>query len=174
MLTTRDLRVIDFINEFKVASTSTIAKLFFPSLVVCQRRLKYLFDNKELKRMRESLNNEYIYFKKRPKQLKHSLTVTEFYKYLSSKYDIVNFKIEPVLGDIRPDAVFGYTKNGKGYIGLLEVELSNKGFNYMKYEKFYSSERYKEFFPTMPSVFVVGDKAKIPSNSKINFIKVSV
>lgn len=169
MLTTRDMQIIDFITDYKVATTSILCQFFFPSLVTCQRRLKVLIDSKELKRMRDSINNEYIYFKKRPRQLKHSLAVVEFYKMLSSQCEVVNFKIEPVLGDIRPDAVFGYISHNKRYIGLLEVELSNKGFNYLKYEKFYSSEKYKEFFPVMPVVYVVGEKVKLPSNSRIEY-----
>lgn len=55
---------------------------------------------------------------------------------------MVSFKIEPVIGDIRTDAVFGYKLNGKGYVGVLEVEISNKGFDFKKYQ----SDAFKKIF----------------------------
>lgn len=173
MITTRDLNIIDFVTEYKVASTSTISEVFFPSSVACYKRLQEIIKRGELKRARDSINNEYLYFKKRPKQLKHSLLVSDFYRELHKRATIISFKIEPVMGDIRPDAVFGYKYNNKTYVGLLEVEISNKGFNSGKYDRFYSSENYKNFLPTMPTVFVVGDKVKLPGgNNNIKYVVV--
>ena len=169
-ITSRDRAVIEFITEFKVANTSTIAEVFFPSKISCYRRLQVLTNCKELKRIRDNINSEYVYFKKCPKQFRHSLLVTDFYRELYKKSDIVSFKIEPSMGSIRPDAVFGYTYHCKTYVGLLEVEISNKGFNFGKYEKFYSSGEYKSYLPVMPTVFIVGDKVKLPEQSDINYV----
>lgn len=161
MLTTRDYEIIEFLREFKVASTETIAELMFPSLSACQKRLKVLCDNKKINRIRDNINRQYIYFVSRPKQLRHSLLVTDFYRELHKRVDdVVNFKLEPVLGDIRPDAVFGYRLNKKGYIGLLEVEISNKGFNTVKYDKFYREDCGK-YFPAQPILFIVSDTVKL-------------
>lgn len=173
IMTSRDKEVIEFITEFKVASTSTIAEVFFPSRISCYRRLQVLNEHNELKRIRNNINSEYVYYKKLPKQFKHSLLVTEFYRELHKKSDIISFKIEPIMGNIRPDAVFGYTYHKKTYVGLLEVEISNKGFNFGKYEKFYSSGEYKNYLPVMPTVFVVGDKVKLPDKSDINYVLVN-
>ena len=161
MITTRDLKIIDFVKEYKVASTSTIHEVFFSCKVCCYKRLQVLCENKMLTRYRNNVSSEYIYVKKTPKQLTHSLLVTDFYRELHKiSTEIVNFKIEPVMGDIRPDAVFGYKKDGKSYLGLLEVEISHKGFNYGKYDKFYSSGDYKTYLPVMPTIFIVGDNIK--------------
>lgn len=172
-LTSRDLDVIEFVTEYKVASTSTIAEVFFPSKISCYRRLQVLNSNKELNRIRDNINSEYIYFKKRPKQFRHSLLVSEFYRELHKKGEIISFKIEPTMGNIRPDAVFGYTYHTKTYLGLLEVEISNKGFNHGKYEKFYSSGEYKNYLPVMPTVFILSDKVKLPETSDINYVLIS-
>lgn len=169
MITTRDMQIVEFLDGYKIANTSTIAELFFPSAEACYKRLQVLSENKVIRRMRDSINNEYLYFhKKIPKQLKHSLLVSSFYRELHriSGVNILNFKIEPTLGDIRPDAVFAYKYNGKNYLGLLEVEISNKGFNYGKYERFYGNGDYKSYFPAMPTVFVVGDNIKLPEDNK--------
>lgn len=170
MMTTRDMSIINFVEEFKVANTSTIAEVFFDSRYSCYKRLQIINKSRELKRYRDSINNEFIYFKKKPKQLKHSLMISHFYRELHKKSDIVNFKIEPVMGDIRPDALFGYKCGDKSYLGLLEVEISHKGFNYNKYDRFYSSGNYKNFLPVMPTVFIVGDKINLPDKSKIKYI----
>jgi len=162
MITTRDLKIIDFITEYKVANTSTINEIFFTSKFGCYDRLRQICNEKKLLRYRNHISNEYIYVKKMPKQLTHSLYVTDFYRELHKKCtEIVNFKIEPVMGDIRPDAVFGYKLGNKSYLGLLEVEISHKGFNYGKYDKFYSSGDYKNYLPVMPTIFIVGDNIKV-------------
>jgi len=169
MMTTRDKQILDFLDEYKIASTSTIATLFFPSRIAAYKRLQILSKSHLVKRMRDSVNNEYLYFKKMPKQLKHSLLVTDFYRELHKYTEVLNFKIEPLLGDIRPDAIFGYKHRGKTNIGLLEVEISNKGFNYAKYERFYNAELYKQFLPIMPIVFVVGNNIKLPMDSRVDY-----
>jgi hypothetical protein len=170
MLTTRDLSILDFLDTYKIASTSTIAELFFPSKISCYKRLQTMYNEKVIKRSRESLNNEFIYYKKNPpKQYKHRLLVTDFYRELHKRTTVVSFKPECVLENIRPDAVFAYKLNGKTYLGLLEVEISNKGFS-NKYEGFYTSELYKKFFPVFPQIYVIGSRIKLPQNAKNNYI----
>lgn len=169
MITTRDLKIVDFLTDYKIANTSTLAELFFPSRVACYKRLQVLSTQHVVKRVRDSVTSEYLYYKKLPRQWKHSLLVTNFYRELHNKTEIINFKIEPVMGDIRPDAVFGYKYHGRTFAGLLEVEISHKGFNYAKYERFYSSDAYKNFLPVMPTIFVVGDNIKLPTDSKVKY-----
>jgi hypothetical protein len=169
MLTSRDIEIKEFLDNYKVATTTTLAHFFFPSSWACYKRLKYLSEHKQIKRMRDSIKNEYIYYIKHPKQLKHSLLVTDFYRELSKQFQVINFKVEPVLGNIRPDAVFGYIDNNKKCIGLLEVEISNKGFNINKYEKFYISNEYKSYFPVMPRIFIVTNKNIIIKNTSIKY-----
>lgn len=136
MLTNRDFEVIDFLSTYKVASTTVIQYFFFPSLSACQKRLLKLINDKQIKRARDSVTNEYFYYIKKPKQINHSLKVIELYMELSKKFEIIHFKIEPKIGSIRPDAIFGYKENGRPKIGMLEVELSNKEFDCKKYEYF--------------------------------------
>lgn len=144
MLTSRDFDVLEFLENYKVANTTILQYFFFPSLSTCQKRLLKLVQSKQLKRARDSINNEYIYYIKKPKQLNHSLKVTQLYMELSKKYEIVHFKTEVNIGNIRPDAIFGYKENNKAKIGMLEVELSNKEFNLKKYEHYIKSGAAKE------------------------------
>jgi hypothetical protein len=170
MLTTRDLEVADFISEFKIARTSTIQELFYPSLRVTQRRLEALCQERELHRYRDSISSEYLYYKTRPKQLKHSLLVTDFYRELNKITKIHKFVTEVNCGSIRPDAIIGY-ETSKKHIATLEIELSNKGFDVYKYEAFYSSGEYKTYFPVLPLIIAVTDKPVPSSVLKILVVK---
>lgn len=171
MLTTRDLSVVDFLNYYKIASTSTIEQLIYKSKRVCQRRMKELVNEGKVKRTRASLNQEYIYYVKMPKQWKHSLLVTDFFREFSKTHDIVKFLIEPDFITMRPDAFFSYRQNGRTYIGFLEVELSHKGFDFAKYERFASEETYRQKnIPFMPPVFVIGN-VKLPESQKVKYLK---
>lgn len=144
MLTSRDFEIIEFITKYKAANTTTLQYFFFPSLSACQKRLLTLVQLKQLKRARDSITNEFIYYIKKPKQLMHTVKVAELYAELSRKYKIVHFKTEVKLSSIRPDAVFGYIENNTNKIGMLEVELSNKEFDKKKYEVFIKSGEAKE------------------------------
>lgn len=170
-MTSRDYEIINFINNYKVATTSTIAEVFFPSVRSCYKRLAMIYKEKMIRRTRDFVSQEYIYHTKKtlPKQLRHSILVTDFYRELHKKAEILNFKIEPVYDDIRPDAVFGYRYNGKLDVGLLEVEISHKGFNYNKYEKFYISGNYKNHYPIMPMIFIIGDNIKLPEKCNVKY-----
>jgi hypothetical protein len=77
---------------------------------------------------------------------------------------------EKSLGKIRPDAIFAIEYEGKQRLGLLEVEISHKGFDFEKYEEFYRSGNYRDFFPIMPTVYVVGRSIKPPKNTQIKYI----
>ncbi|PAB60984.1 hypothetical protein [Anaeromicrobium sediminis] len=158
MITNRDIEVINFIEKFKCAKTSTIAKLFYPSLLVAQKRLKKLYEYKELQRYRHNIANEYVYYIKRPKQMKHRLLLTDFYAELSQIVEIKAFENEVILGNIRPDGLVGYVVNNKKYIACVEVQISNQKLNIDKYKKFYNTEEYKKYFPTIPLIVAVTNK----------------
>lgn len=168
MLTRRDLDIINFLEEFRIASTSTLKELFFPSLRSCQIRLKTLCDNQKIKRARLTMNHDYIYYVKKPYGVMHDLLCTEFYRELMSHSTVLQCAIDRQVGKIRPDAIFAFKIGDKQCLGCLEVEISHKGFDFDKYENFYRTGAYKEHFPIMPTVYIVG-KVK-PPKSLIRYI----
>lgn len=157
MVTSKDFEVIEFLKQYKVATTDTIKTLFYGNLRTTQHRLKVLSDKKLLNRSRDNVSNEYIYYLKRPAQLRHKLLVTDFYRELSKQCKIAFFTPEPQIHNRRPDAFFGYTINGVNKLGFLEVEISNKGFDYSKY----SDKTWCQELPLLPKIFVVSDKLKL-------------
>lgn len=172
MLTRRDLDILNFLEEYKIASTSTLTAVFFPSKSTCQKRMRILTDNKRVKRARLTMNHDYIYYVKKPHKVMHDLLVTEFYRELYYQSKILNFVVEKGLGRIRPDAIFGFEISGIQRLGLLEVEISHKGFDYEKYESFYRSGAYKEWFPVMPTIYIVCNRVKLPVNSSLKYVTI--
>lgn len=154
MITTRDYKVIDFLTDFKIARTSTIQELFYPTYRVATQRLNQLANSGVIQRERGSVSLEYCYYINKPKQFRHALILTDFYRELHKIADIKKFIPEPTLGSIRPDAVVGYVLNGESYVSLVEVEISNKGFDNIKYEKF----NWESFFDWEPEIIVITNK----------------
>lgn len=152
-LTKRDFEVIELVKSLKVARTSTIATMF-PSLSACQKRLKVIAETNGLKRMKDLESGEYIYFQRKPKFLKHSLILSDFFREMSNTVQVEKFIPEYVVDDLRADAFIGYMTGGKRYVAFVEVEISNKGFDILKYEKCYRSGRFSVF----PKIIAITDK----------------
>lgn len=167
MITDRDYKVIDFLNDYKIATTSTLEHFFYPSKRVAQRRLKALVDEKYIKKSRDSINQDYYYYLKKPKQLKHSLLITEFYREFSKCYKIEHFQVQKKIDNLIPDATIGYIDSNINKVVFLEVEISNNGFNYQKYKQF----NYKKYFNVMPNVFII-TRQQIKQDKNINFIQI--
>lgn len=158
MMTTRDFNVVDFVKKFKVADTGIIKDLYYPSIRVCQRRMKDIVNKGHLNAARERCNSSYLYFAKQlPQQLKHYYYIAKFYAELSKICEIKKFNIEVTYGNLRADGAFVYVHNGLQKVGLLEVELSNKGFDWGKYNRFISNDNYKSFMTVKPLIFILSD-----------------
>ena len=170
IVTDRDKLVLEFIEQFKIATTDTIQLLFYPSLRITQRRLKLLVDNKLLKRDRDTFTSQFYYYIKKPRQLKHSLLLTDFYRELHKISKIELFKNEFIIEDIRSDGFVAYEYKSKKEIAFIEVELSNKGLDLEKYERLYKSSKYKKYFPIFPNIIIISNKS-IPK-TKLKIIKI--
>lgn len=167
IVTERDKRVIKFIEDNKTATTNTIADIFYPCLRVAQHRLKLLTENKVLKRHRDNYTSQYYYYIRKPKQVRHSLLVTDFYNELNKIAKIELFKTEFTIEDIRADAFIAYEINNKKRIAFLEVQISNAPLDVEKYEKLYKSRKYKNYFPAFPVIIAVTNKNIPKTNLKV-------
>lgn len=171
MITSRDMKVMSFIEEFKVATTDTIQELFYPSLRVAQNRLKKLYDNKMIKRERHHFTRQYLYYIRKTKQLKHDLILSDFYREMSNILAIAKFKKEFAIANLRSDGLIAYRQDDKNYIAFIEVQISNIQADVNKYIKLYESEEYKKYFPVFPQVIIISDK-KVKSYDDFKVIKI--
>lgn len=159
IVTKNDKKVLNFIDQFKIATTSTIAELFYPSLRYGQYRLKLLYENKLLKRDRDPFTNQYFYYNKKPIQIRHSLLLTNFYREINKLAKIEYFENEFThFEGIRPDGFVAVEfSNKKKEIYFIETEISNKP-DIAKYEELYKSNQWKSVFPKFPKLIFVTDK----------------
>ena len=169
----RDVKIIDFLKNNKVADTTTLSNIFFNgSLRSCQHRLKKLCDNGDLKVFRENILSQNIYYtKKKPSSYKHALKVTQFIAELHKLgIEILKIKTPFKCGNLIADSLLVVRINGDVKILWLEVELT-KFFNLSKYEDLYYSRKWKEVLPTFGAIVTVSDK-NVKTNDKFNIIKI--
>lgn len=171
MITQRDIKVIKFIEKFKVARTSTVQQLFYPSVRIAQRRLREITNQGFLKRSQTIINQEYMYYIKKPKQLLHSILLTDFYREIDKLVRIEYFENEVQIDEIRPDGILAYKFQGKAYIAFVEVEISNKGLDINKYLKLLNTNRYKKYFPTFPLLIAITNQ-NIKERSDFKLIQI--
>lgn len=168
MLTSRDLRIIEFIERFGAANTKQITQLFFQGLnqpdVVARRRLVQIVRDSNIKRTMDPVTGQYIYYLGKKAQLQHKLVRTEFYCRLQEKGRVLKFEPEYTLGDVRADAFIAYEYHGKGYLLFLEVQICNSPVDIAKYERLYYRRTWT--WPVFPRIVVASDK-KVVNNSRL-------
>ena len=145
---------------------------FFKGIESCYKVLRRLYKDGYLKRMKlvnGCQNSEYVYYIKRPPaQLKHCLKRTEFLCAMCKRYKTESYEIEKQYGNIKPDATIFYNSNKAAFI---EVELSNKGFDYLKYENFYASGEWKKYFEAMPDILIYSKQVpKISDTARCKYM----
>lgn len=144
-MTSRDSEVVSFVSANPCRS-DVIQKIFYPSYRVAMRRLNKLTEYGYIKRWRESPNEKYFYYtKSRPKQIEHLNTAAKTILYCKSLgYEVVEFRREVKLDNIRPDAILGLRRGDKYGVLLVEVERFNNSLKKKleKYEKIYKEKKY--------------------------------
>ena len=150
-LTTRDVKCANFINRTNLHMTSSqIAKLFYKtaneksSKIIANRRLAVLVEKHQLKRVRQYVSQEFIYYsKKLPAKLEHKKMMVDFLcelKGLGIQIDLDSVETEVRTWQkdylIRPDMMLIITDTkGEKYHMIIECDFSKK-FTNDKYSKF--------------------------------------
>jgi DNA-binding Lrp family transcriptional regulator len=166
LITKRDRRVCRFIEDFRIATTKQIYDLCFENLSIrrCQQRLTELVKQKRIKRYRDYVSQDYLYYVgKKPSQVEHDLLRTKVFMELR-KYDLQEFRPEFSYGNLRAD---GYFELGDDP-WFLEIQLST-GFNQEKYEMLYRRLDWRERWREFPKVLVVSNKKIRIEHSDIGF-----
>lgn len=167
ILTDRDKQIIEFLNDFKCATTTTISNMFFNgSLRPTQRRLKNLREHGYIRSYQVDILSENIhYIKKRPTQLQHSLILSSFISELKkADIEILKYKVSYKLENIIADCFLAIRYKEKNHIYFVECE-NTKSFNISKYEELYFNRAWREVFPIFPSIIVISDRTVKKSNS---------
>lgn len=175
ILTDRDKEIIQFLKDFKAATTTTISHVYFNSSIrPCQRRLKYLNEHGYIKSYQENVITEKIhYVRKKPISLKHALILSQFIAKLKiNNIELLKYKVPYKMDHVIADAFIAMRINNKNKIYFVEVENTKK-FNLDKYEKLYYSRSWKDIFPIFPSIIVITNKP-VQTNNKFDIIKLNL
>lgn len=170
-MTDRDYKIIEFIKEFKIVSTTTIARLYFPSLATAERRLKKLVEHKKLLRTRDNIISEYVYYTKKPTNIKHSLMIADIYSKLATNKDIqlIKYKREYEIKfrakTLKTDLMAVIKSNNKLVPILIEIDLTKAYKD--KYTEYINSKYYQQKFPMIPVIVVISNRTP---KSSINII----
>lgn len=174
MITKRDQDILNFIEEFHIATSSQIQKLFFKntSYRYSRKRLQYLFNQGFIKRTRSTINNDYAYYigKKQSllQQVHHDLIRAELYVALINTYEILEWNNEMVIENIRPDALTYIRNHGIVFPVFIEVHLSNR-FDFDKYKDFIRDNDLRAVFGITPRVIICTDRQVTIPNIGIKF-----
>lgn len=186
-LTSRDIKVINFLDDSNIVLTaSQVGKIFYSenarddksSLKIAQKRLKKMFDIKEVKRFRDYSTQEFYYYlgSKVPKLTDHKLLISEFITRMAQdQFEVEWVKLEWTHFQkdyhLRPDAFIKFHYIGEEFYILLEVDSSKKFTNDDKYLKLFTdrknSTEIQEILPIYHVLIVSLCKTK-PEQSKVN------
>lgn len=150
-LTTRDIKCANFINRTNLHMTSSqIANLFYKagnpksSKTVANRRLAILVEKHQLKRIRQYVSQEFIYYSKSlPTKLEHKSMMVDFLCQLKDQG--IQFELDTVKVEVQ------YWKRNYQIVPDLMVEVNNsKGEQYQlivecDFSKKFTSEKYAKF-----------------------------
>lgn len=164
MITNRDEDMLNWLSEFKLATTNQINSIFYNNISICNKRLLKLCKDKVVNRIKDPYSKQYIYYTKRPKsllQLKHYYIRNDFYiKLIQLGCSINNCLVEKKFGSIIPDLYISFMYQNKQYTFFVEIERSEQKINVKKYNRFYVCE-YEEFLTQEIPVIYITHK-KIP------------
>lgn len=119
-LTSRDIKIIEYIDVFQGGTIEQIKLLFFPSYDMCKKRLKILKDNKFLKVAKHPILNKLVYYNKKMPSY-HTLVVNHIRVLL--KDSILDFRKEYPIDKFKVDALM-VTKSKK--VIVAEVDIFNR------------------------------------------------
>jgi hypothetical protein len=160
MITKRDQDILNFLEEFHIATSSQLHRLFFSktSPQYSSKRLLDLSEQGHIRRTQNTIGNGYAYYAdKKPVQLHHDLIRTEVYTSIKAKYNVLEWQNEAPIERIRPDALCYINHSGIVFPVLIEIHLSN-GFNFDKYKM-----DFKPIFGVNPRVLICTDRElKLP------------
>lgn len=175
-MTSRDYEIINFLKEFKCASTSTIQSLFFISQQTCERRLSILVKHGKLKRDRNDILSEYYYYiKRKPINLKHTLYISKLYALIKRDYEVIKYRSEYSIKyrntELKSDLMTVLRVGDRLVPMLFEIDLS-KAYK-EKYTEYITSNYYKFKFPTPPIIISISNKTP-KSSIKIIWHKLDI
>jgi hypothetical protein len=162
MLTSKDNKILEFVNEYGGITIQQAHKLFFNTKYgydTARRRLKLLEEAEFIKVSRDFVTDLKIYYTHK-KPSSHSIILLNFYCELISKgAEVILFQREFKVIGARADALIIYKINGLGKIILVEVDLQHKT-KISKYDKCFESKYFQQKYNTFPLIVIIEQRQR--------------
>ena len=174
-LVARDKKVIDLLENVKVATREQIQRVVYPNISQNTpiRKLTMLTDNELVKRSYFNLgghSNVYVYYLSRKpsrRNIMHDITITEFITKVMCICEVIEVHTNYKIGSIISDCYIRYKDSeGKARHLVGEIQLSNKVYEgcVEKYKNFKNEIlEHKKEFSTIPRLIVITD---LPHNNE--------
>lgn len=164
MLTSRDKKILRYMEEYPVGLTiSQAGMMFFPrgnfNYTYARQRMKTLLDMGALKYFKNPYTKEIIYYLEGQKPTVHNNTIINVYANLVYyNYRILSFKREQSFleSKIRVDALTIYQNDSGTKIAIIESSLTNPPeISLRKLETVYDNGYFQEKYGDFPLVFLL-------------------
>jgi hypothetical protein len=183
VITDRDAKAIQFINDFGIVGVSQLASTIYAGKKsasrIARRRLHILAEHHLVSRLRLGQNSEYYYYtgKKPPERRLHHLRLVDVYIALQKLGgEIKEWKREPDWGTLRPDAYCKYELNFARPHFAIEIENNSNPFDQHKYEADWQDQQKAaptvRRFKSYPKILIVSEGAIKPEPSELKYIVV--
>lgn len=171
MLTDRDISILRFVNQFGSITINQAHMLFYNNASwgrdLARKRLKHISKMGGLKSTRNNIRNTLVYYINKPASA-HSLYIMDFYsKLLAHGAEIMEFKKEYAISNLRSDALFKFDYKGSIAICFVEVVITNQ-VDFSKYEALKGTGELQRIYGTFPAIIVISNCPKQYKGSKLN------
>lgn len=170
-LTENDSKAIDFLNNFKVATTTILINEIYKNYNVGTRRLKKLVDEGHINRERTS-TGEWVYFIKKSNYLQQDILITECITHLiSTGVNVEHIAYDKSIGNINIQTLLGVSYKDIKMLLIIQCNMLDC-FDIEMWEEFFENKKYKEVLPIKP-ILVVIDNKPIQESKNFTMIKLN-
>lgn len=175
MITKRDQDIYNYLEDFHIATSKQLHRLFFSNTSerYSRKRLQYLTETGFIKQTKSTIDNCFAYYIKKPVQIHHDLIRSELFVSMNEKYKILSWHNEMTVENIRPDAMAFIDDHGIEFPVFIEVHLSNK-FDFDKYENLIKKTDLRALFGIMPRVVICTDRHVTVPKINLKFVIVGI
>lgn len=178
--TKKTREIIDYISKYDFITSKQCGQIFYSDnkfpIIQAQVKLRNIYESGIIKRFENGSSKELIYCTHNFRELNpHRLYLMNLYAYISSKYEVVRFDIEPSWGISRrrSDGHIIIKKRDGAMIGILvEVDLFHQT-SQQKLDELFSSNEVQHLYVNeynvegyYPSVLIVNATGNTSLKSK--------
>lgn len=165
MLTSRDLKMLEFIEEYEGLTINQASKIFFKgkySKDMARKRLKILADNKILKYSTVWSCKERIYYKATNTMTAHKKILIDFYaEMISHGAEVLEFKkeVKYMEGTLRSDGFMYIKYKNRKFIMFIEVDFTHST-DISKYELLCHTNELQDEWGVFPKLIIITEHEK--------------